>query len=139
MAADSGAGALIAPQDGLSYVRGSTEVPLSEATIGQFLLDTVARFPERPAVVFREQGIRWTWRAFAHEVDVLAAALIGLGIERGDRVGIWAPNRAEWLLTQFATARIGAVLVVDGGVKPRLNGGAMLSNFLKYAGALGPL
>ncbi|AOJ00501.1 AMP-binding protein [Burkholderia mayonis] len=111
MAADSGAGALIAPQDGLSYVRGSTEVPLSEVTIGQFLLDTVARFPERPAVVFREQGIRWTWQAFAHEVDVLAAALIGLGVERGDRVGIWSPNRAEWLLTQFATARIGAVLV----------------------------
>ncbi|KVE35753.1 AMP-binding protein [Burkholderia sp. BDU5] len=111
MAADSGVGALIAPQDGLSYVRGSTEVPLSEVTIGQFLLDTVARFPERPAVVFREQGIRWTWQAFAHEVDVLAAALIGLGVERGDRVGIWSPNRAEWLLTQFATARIGAVLV----------------------------
>lgn len=111
MAADSGVGALIAPQGGLSYVRGSTEVPLSDATIGRFLRDTVARFPERPAVVFREQGVRWTWREFAHEVDVLAAALIELGIERGERVGIWSPNRAEWLLTQFATARVGAVLV----------------------------
>lgn len=111
MAADSGMGALIAPMHGLSYVRGPADVPLSDATIGQFLLDTVARFPDRAAVVFREQGVRWTWREFADEVDALAAALIELGIARGDRVGIWSPNRAEWLLTQFATARIGAVLV----------------------------
>jgi fatty-acyl-CoA synthase len=105
------AGALIAPKDGLSSVRGSTDIPLSEATIGQFLLDTARRFPERPAVVFREQGIRWTWQQFADEVDVLASGLASLGIEKGDRVGIWSPNRVEWLLTQFATARIGAVLV----------------------------
>lgn len=104
-------GALIAPIDGLSYVRGSTEIALSEATIGQFLRDTAARVPDRPAVVFREQGIRWTWREFADEVDVLAAGLASAGIERGDRVGIWSPNRVEWLLTQFATARIGAILV----------------------------
>ncbi|WP_321879645.1 AMP-binding protein [Paraburkholderia bannensis] len=103
--------ALIAPKDGLSYVRGSTATPLSDATIGVFLLDTAQRFPERPAVVFREQGIRWTWREFADEVDVLAAGFLALGIEPGDRVGIWSPNRVEWLLTQFATARIGAVLV----------------------------
>jgi fatty-acyl-CoA synthase len=107
----SGNGALIAPQNGLSYVRGSTDVPLSEATIGRFLLDTVERFPDRPAVVFREQGIRWTWREFAEEVDVLAAGLVSLGIGCGDRVGIWSPNRVEWLMTQFATARIGAILV----------------------------
>ena len=105
------AGALIAPINGLSYVRGATDVPLSEATIGQLLRDTAARFPDRPAVVFREQGIRWTWREFADEVDVLAAGLASIGIVRGDRVGIWAPNRVEWLLTQFATARIGAILV----------------------------
>ena len=104
-------GALIAPIDGLSYVRGSTEIALSEATIGQFLRDTAARVPDRPAVVFREQGIRWTWREFADEVDVLAAGLVSAGIQRGDRVGIWSPNRVEWLLTQFATARIGAILV----------------------------
>jgi fatty-acyl-CoA synthase len=61
--------------------------------------------------VFREQGIRWTWAVFAQEVDVLAAGLLTLGIGKGDRVGIWSPNRVEWLLTQFATARIGAVLV----------------------------
>ncbi len=104
-------GALIAPINGLSYVRGATDVPLSEATIGRLLKDTAARFPDRPAVVFREQDIRWTWREFADEVDVLAAGLASLGIERGDRVGIWSPNRVEWLLTQFATARIGAILV----------------------------
>ncbi|MGN8134717.1 AMP-binding protein [Paraburkholderia sp. 22099] len=107
----SGEGALIEPRDGLSYVRGSTDIPLSDATIGQFLRDTAARFPDRPAVVFREQGIRWTWKEFAEEVDVLAAGLLALGIVKGDRVGIWSPNRVEWVLTQFATARIGAVLV----------------------------
>ncbi|KVK96948.1 AMP-binding protein [Burkholderia territorii] len=111
MAADLGKGALIAPENGLSYVRGATDVPLSEATISRFLLDTAGRFPERPAVVFREQGIRWDWRTFAHEIDVLAAGLAALGIVKGDCVGIWSPNRSEWLLTQFATARIGAILV----------------------------
>ncbi|KVM85882.1 AMP-binding protein [Burkholderia stagnalis] len=111
MAADSRVGALIAPENGLSYVRGATDVPLSEATIGQFLRETVERFPDRPAVVFREQRVRWTWRAFADEVDALAAGLAALGIGKGDRVGIWSPNRSEWLLTQFATARIGAILV----------------------------
>ncbi|KVV48284.1 AMP-binding protein [Burkholderia territorii] len=111
MAADLGKGALIAPENGLSYVRGATDVPLSEATISRFLLDTAARFPERAAVVFREQGIRWDWRTFAREIDVLAAGLGALGIVKGDCVGIWSPNRSEWLLTQFATARIGAILV----------------------------
>ncbi len=103
--------ARLAPSDGLSYVRGETEPPLSEATIGEFLRATVERFPDRPAVVFREQGIRWTWREFAEEVDVLAAGFAALGITRGHRVGIWSPNRVEWLMTQFATARIGAILV----------------------------
>ncbi|QSN61236.1 AMP-binding protein [Caballeronia sp. M1242] len=105
------AGAQIEPRDGLSYVRGATHIPLSDATVSRFLLETVARFPDRPAVVFREQSIRWTWREFANEVDALATALLQLGLKAGDRVGIWSPNRAEWLLTQFATARIGAVLV----------------------------
>ncbi|RFU47433.1 AMP-binding protein [Paraburkholderia sp. DHOC27] len=107
----SGEDALIKPKDGLSYVRGSTQTPLSDATVAQFLRETMERFPDRPAVVFREQGIRWTWREFALEVDVFAAGLAALGIVKGDRVGIWSPNRVEWLLTQFATARIGAVLV----------------------------
>ncbi|MEX3935947.1 AMP-binding protein [Paraburkholderia phymatum] len=107
----AGEGANIEPKDGLSYVRGSTDVPLSESTVGQFLVDTARRFPEHPAVVFREQQIRWNWTEFLQEVDTLAAGLLALGIEKGDRVGIWSPNRIEWLMTQFATARIGAVLV----------------------------
>ncbi|SAK91940.1 AMP-binding protein [Caballeronia ptereochthonis] len=105
------AGAQIEPRDGVSYVRGATDIPLSDATVSRFLLETASRFPDRPAVVFREQNVRWTWREFANEVDVLASGLLALGIRAGDRVGIWSPNRVEWLLTQFATARMGAVLV----------------------------
>ena len=101
----------IAPRDGLSYVRGDTREALSERTIPALLAETVARFGARPAVLFREQGIRWTWREFAAVVDELAAGLLALGLQRGDRVGIWSPNRAEWLVTQFATARIGLILV----------------------------
>ena len=108
---DTHAGAQIEPIGGLSYVRGSTDIPLSDATVSRFLLETAAKFPERPAVIFREQNIRWTWQQFADEVDVLACGLLSLGVEPGDRVGIWSPNRAEWLLTQFATARMGAILV----------------------------
>lgn len=103
--------AQIEPKDGLSYVRGRTDVSLSGATVGEFLGLTAHRFADRLAVVFREQGVRWTWREFSQEVDVLAAGLASLGIGKGDRVGIWSPNRVEWLVTQFATARIGAILV----------------------------
>lgn len=99
------------PADGVAYLRGATDIPLSESTIGQFLRETARRLPDRQAVVFREQDIRWTWREFDDHVDRLATGLLSLGIEKGDRVGIWSPNRFEWLLTQFATARIGAVLV----------------------------
>ncbi|MGU7774625.1 AMP-binding protein [Burkholderia sp. MR1-5-21] len=97
--------------NGVAHVQGATEIPLSESTIGQFLRDTARRFPDRPAVVFREQSVRWTWTEFDEHVDRLAAGLLSLGIEKGDRVGIWSPNRVEWLLVQFATARIGAILV----------------------------
>src|SRR5213592_4629213 len=99
------------PIDGLSWVRGDTDVALSEMTIGALLSDTVARFGDRPAVVFCEQGVRWSWRQFAAEVDAMAVALEALGLQRGDRLGIWSPNRVEWLVTQFATARIGVILV----------------------------
>ena len=104
-------GAQIEPRDGLSYVRGSADIPLSNATIFRFLAETARKFPSHPAVVFREQGIRWNWTEFTSEVDVLATALLRIGVATGERVGIWSPNRAEWLLTQFATARIGAILV----------------------------
>jgi fatty-acyl-CoA synthase len=99
------------PVDGRSWVRGDTDVALSEMTIGALLSDTAARFGDRPAVIFREQGVRWSWRQFAAEVDAMAAALETRGLQRGDRLGIWSPNRVEWLVTQFATARIGVILV----------------------------
>ena len=101
----------VMPQGGLSQVRGAADVALSEQTIPALLADTAARCGERAAVCFREQGVRWTWREFARVVDDLAAGLLAIGLQRGDRLGIWSPNRAEWLVTQFATARIGVILV----------------------------
>jgi fatty-acyl-CoA synthase len=101
----------IAPHDGMSHVQGTAGVPLSTATIPALLADTTARFPDGPAVVFREQGVRWTWAQFSEQVDRFAAGLAALGLQRGDRLGIWSPNRVEWLVTQFATARIGVILV----------------------------
>lgn len=99
------------PNAGLSLVTGPTDVPLSDQTIAELLAATAAAHPDAEAVVFREQGIRWTWRQFSEQVDRLATGLRARGIARGDRVGIWSPNRQEWLVTQFATARIGAILV----------------------------
>ena len=94
-----------------SYFRGAVEPPLLEATIGDYLDDIAARFPDREALVVRHQGIRWTWGEYLCEIERLARGLLALGIRPGDRVGIWAPNCYEWCLTQFATAKIGAILV----------------------------
>lgn len=98
-------------EHGFSHVIGDTCTQLSEEVIPHLLANTAALHPEREAVVIPAQGIRWNWSKFASEVDRLAAGLMRLEVEKGDRVGIWSPNRVEWLLTQFATARIGAVLV----------------------------
>jgi fatty-acyl-CoA synthase len=111
MTAASGSSVQLAPSHGQSYVRGAGEPPLVETCVGQLLVDAAERWPERCAAVFVEQGIRWTWREFAQAVDSLALALLANGVGKGERVGVWAPNCAEWLLTQFATARIGAILV----------------------------
>jgi len=100
-----------APRNGLSLVRGDTSAPLISTTVAALLDATVERDPDRLAAVFREQGIRWSWRRLQTEVDRLAAGLFALGLRKGDRVGIWSPNRAEWLVTQFATARAGLILV----------------------------
>ena len=100
-----------APRDGLSQVAGAAEPPLSELTIGQWLDATAGQHAGRTACVFPEQGLRWTWSQLRDETDRLAAALLGLGFAPGDRLGIWSPNRSEWLLTQYASARIGVVLV----------------------------
>jgi len=100
-----------APIDGRSHVRGSTEPPLSDTTVFELLAAAAARWPARDAAVFVEQGQRYTWAQLLAEVQRAAAGLVQLGVRAGDRVGIWSPNRSEWLVTQFATARIGAILV----------------------------
>ncbi|MFD9302076.1 AMP-binding protein [Streptomyces sp. NPDC060048] len=94
-----------------SYASGACGVPLLGDTIGDNLDRTVRRFPRRDALVEVATGRRWTYAEFAADVDALALGLLGLGIVKGDRVGIWAPNRAEWTLVQYATAKIGAILV----------------------------
>ena len=94
-----------------SYVRSTADSPLSDLTIAALLAETAAQFPDRLAVVFREQGARWSWQEFANEIEAFAAGLQELGLRKGDRVGIWSPNRVEWLVTQFATARLGLILV----------------------------
>ncbi|MFD5411039.1 AMP-binding protein [Streptomyces nojiriensis] len=94
-----------------SRASGDSGVPLLRETIGDNLDRTVRRFPGRDALVDVAAGRRWTYAELAADVDALALGLLDLGIVRGDRVGIWAPNRAEWTLVQYATAKIGAILV----------------------------
>jgi len=95
----------------LSYVNGPSTVPLIGQTIGENLAATVAMFPDREAMVDFPSGRRWTYGQLAADVADVAKGLLVLGIAKGDRVGIWAPNVPEWVLVQFATARIGAILV----------------------------
>ncbi|WP_051163744.1 AMP-binding protein [Nocardia brevicatena] len=94
-----------------SYARGDTALPLLEETIGACFERTVATYGDREALVEVATGRRWTWNQLDDEVNAVARGLLGLGVAPGDRVGIWAPNCAEWTITQFATAKIGAVLV----------------------------
>ncbi|WP_248920636.1 AMP-binding protein [Pseudomonas entomophila] len=94
-----------------SYTRGRQDHPLLTLTIGQAFDATVARHGEREALVVRHQGLRYSWRELAAEVDVQARALMALGVEVGERVGIWAPNCAQWCILQLATAKVGAILV----------------------------
>ncbi|MBO1416568.1 AMP-binding protein [Streptomyces sp. FH025] len=94
-----------------SYASGTSDVPLLGDTIGENLDRTVRAFPERDALVDRPTARRWTYAQLAADVDALALGLLELGIAKGDRVGIWAPNCAEWTLTQYATAKLGAILV----------------------------
>ena len=96
---------------GLAYSRGEDTTPLLRETIGQNLESMVARFPDRDALVSVHQGISQTYRAFDESVDLLAMGLLRLGLEVGDRVGIWSPNCAEWVWLQYATAKVGVVLV----------------------------
>ncbi|MGH7630081.1 MAG: AMP-binding protein [Gemmatimonadales bacterium] len=94
-----------------SYASGTSTVPLLGDTIGGNFDRTVAAHPDREALVDRASNRRWTYRELANEVGAVARGLIELGVGKGDRVGIWAPNCAEWVFTQYATAKIGAILV----------------------------
>ena len=94
-----------------SYASGVASKPLIGETIGENLERTVARFGDREALVVRHQDVRLTYEELNAQVDALARGLLGAGLRKGDRVGIWAPNRAEWVLTQFATAKAGIILV----------------------------
>jgi fatty-acyl-CoA synthase len=95
----------------LSYVNGASSKPLLGQTIGAAFDATCATHPDIPALISRHQKIRWTYAEMKARVDALAAGLLALGLEPGDRVGVWAPNCAEWALTQFATAKAGLILV----------------------------
>ncbi|MGI8334613.1 AMP-binding protein [Actinomadura scrupuli] len=95
----------------LSYASGISRVPLLGDTIGADFDRAVAAHGDRDALVDVPSGRRWSYRELAAEVDAVALGLLGLGVGKGDRVGVWAPNCAEWVFTQYATAKIGAILV----------------------------
>src|SRR5215467_9096338 len=94
-----------------SYSHGVSTVPLLGETIGACLRRTVERFPDREALVVRSQNYRITYGALWDAVTEAARGLLAMDIQRGDRVGVWSPNRFEWVVLQYATARIGAILV----------------------------
>ena len=114
-----------------SYLSATSDTPLMGETIGDCLDRICARWPERDALISRHQGLRYTWAELHAEVERVARGLLAMGIERGDRVGIWAPNRAEWTLIQYATAKIGVVLV---NLNPSYRGHE-LAYALKQSGA----
>ena len=94
-----------------SYASGASERPLSGETIGDCLASTAQRLPDGLALVSRAQGVRLTWPELFDRTEALALGLLGIGIEKGDRVGIWSPTCVEWTVLQFAAARVGAILV----------------------------
>ena len=101
----------VAPVDGKAHVSGERSTPLLNKTIPALFSDTASKYATLDAAVFVDQDKRFTWSELSDTVDALAAGFLALGLEKGDRVGIWSPNRWEWLVTQFATARIGLILV----------------------------
>src|SRR5262245_15985851 len=94
-----------------SYVSGSSDFPLLGCTIGEMFDAIVAQHPDQEALVVRHQGLRYTYRQLQGEVDRCARGLMALGLQKGERIGIWSPNRAEWTITQFATGKVGVILV----------------------------
>lgn len=102
---------VIAPVHNRSYVAGERSTALRRQTIPDLLKETVGKFGSRDALIFPKQEMILTYAEFDRKVDRLAAGLLALGLEKGDRIGIWSPNNIEWILTQYATARIGLILV----------------------------
>jgi fatty-acyl-CoA synthase len=94
-----------------SYASATADTPLLGMTIGEAFDRTAERFPDREALVACAQGLRYTWSQLRADVERCARGLMALDVQKGDRVGIWSPNRSEWTITQFATAKIGAILV----------------------------
>jgi fatty-acyl-CoA synthase len=94
-----------------SYAHGASDQPMLGDTIGVHFDRTVARWGSRPGLIVRQQGINWTWAELAEHVEAFAAGLVAIGLKPGDRIGIWSPNNAEWVITQFATAKAGLILV----------------------------
>jgi fatty-acyl-CoA synthase len=101
----------IAPSGGLSHVVGPRDQPLLDVTVTAFFKHTLRQHAEREAAVFCDRDVRWTYDQLARRVDRFAAGLLAVGLYKGERIGIWSPNRPEWLIAQLATARIGLVLV----------------------------
>ena len=94
-----------------SYYCGASTTQIIYETIGGFFDRVAEKYPDNKALILRHQGVEWTYAELQHRVDQLASGLLALGIAPGDRVGIWGPNSAEWVLTQLATAKIGAIMV----------------------------
>ncbi|WUI29159.1 AMP-binding protein [Mycobacterium sp. NBC_00419] len=94
-----------------SYAAGTDDVPLLEETIGANFERTASAYPDTEALVDVPSGHRWTYAELDEEIDLVARALMASGIDKGDRVGIWAPNCAQWVISQYATAKVGAILV----------------------------
>ena len=95
----------------ISYIHGTSSTPLLGETVGANLDRAAAAYPDRDAVVVRHQRVRWTYSEFGARVDRVARSLVAMGLRPGDRMGIWAPNCAEWLLVQYASAKAGVILV----------------------------
>ncbi|WP_322406092.1 AMP-binding protein [Idiomarina sp. PL1-037] len=121
------------PSLSISNYQGTTEIPLSELTIGTHLTHIVDAYPDREAIVVKHQGIRWTYRQYLREIERVATGLLAIGVKPGERVGIWSPNNIEWSLVQMATAKIGAIMVcVNPAYRPHELEFAINSVEVKY-------
>ncbi len=94
-----------------SYVHGGSEKPLIGQTLGEYFDAAAQRWAGCDALIVRQQNLRLTYRELQQRVDAFAAGLLALGLQPGDRIGIWSPNNSEWVITQFATAKAGLILV----------------------------